>query len=280
MGRRHDELLGAAHHVLAVGVGLVELEHRELGVVLVRDALVAEVLAELVDLLEPADDEPLEVELGRNAQIKVAVERVVMRDERTGSGAAVERLQHRRLDLDKVGLVQRATDARDHAGAGDEPLACLGVGHQVEVALAMPDLDVLQAVMAIRERESTRREERPLCDLQTQLAATRAKRGALHADEVANRDGAHDLVRLLTHPLQLGKQLHATGDVLEIDERDAALATPAQHAAADAPGALARLLGFELLLSSAQRTNLIAIAEPMWQGREVHRVEPRRARSR
>jgi hypothetical protein len=44
--------------------------------VLVRDALVAEVLAELVDLLEAADDQPLEVELGRDAQVEVCVELV------------------------------------------------------------------------------------------------------------------------------------------------------------------------------------------------------------
>jgi hypothetical protein len=58
------EPLGAG---VVVAVGLVPLEHRELGVVLVRDALVAEVLAELVHALEPADDQPLQVQLGGDA---------------------------------------------------------------------------------------------------------------------------------------------------------------------------------------------------------------------
>ena len=70
------------HRVLVVGVRLVPLEHRELGLVLVRDALVAEVLADLVDLLETADDQALEVELGRDAQVEVGVELVRVRDER------------------------------------------------------------------------------------------------------------------------------------------------------------------------------------------------------
>ena len=78
-----------------VGVGLVGLEHRELGVVLVGDALVAEVLAELVDLLEPADDQPLQVQLGRDPQVQRAVERVVVGREGARERAAVERLQHR-----------------------------------------------------------------------------------------------------------------------------------------------------------------------------------------
>ena len=77
-----DERLDPLHRVAVVGVRLVPLEHRELGLVLVRDALVAEVLAELVDPLEPADDQPLEVELGRDPQVEVAVELVVVRDER------------------------------------------------------------------------------------------------------------------------------------------------------------------------------------------------------
>ena len=77
-----DELLDPLHRVVVVRVGLVPLDHRELGVVLVRDALVAEVLGELVDPLEPADDQPLEVQLGRDPQVEVAVELVRVRDER------------------------------------------------------------------------------------------------------------------------------------------------------------------------------------------------------
>src|SRR5918998_5719218 len=48
MGDLGDELLETGGGVLVVGVGLVPLEHGELGIVLGRDALVAEVLAELV----------------------------------------------------------------------------------------------------------------------------------------------------------------------------------------------------------------------------------------
>ena len=75
LGDLGDQPLEVVRGLLVVGVGLVPLEHRELGVVLVRDALVAEVLAELVDAVDAADDEPLEVELGRDPQVEVAVER-------------------------------------------------------------------------------------------------------------------------------------------------------------------------------------------------------------
>jgi phage terminase large subunit-like protein len=51
-----------------VGVGLVELQHGELGIVLRADALVAEVAVDLVDAVKAADDQPLQIKLRRDAQ--------------------------------------------------------------------------------------------------------------------------------------------------------------------------------------------------------------------
>ena len=90
---------------------------------LVRDALVAEVLAELVDALEPADDQALQVELGRDAQVEVGLELLRMRDEGMRERAAVARLQHRRLDLDEPFLVEVAADGRDDLRPQEEELA-------------------------------------------------------------------------------------------------------------------------------------------------------------
>ncbi len=97
-----EHRLDAHHRVLVVRVGLVPLEHRELGLVLVGDALVPEVLPDLVHALEPADNQALEIELGRDAQEEVGLELVGVRDERMREGAAVAWLQHRRLDLDEA----------------------------------------------------------------------------------------------------------------------------------------------------------------------------------
>ena len=81
-GAVRDELLGEIHVHRVVAVGLVGLEHRELGVVAGGDALVAEHARHLEHLVEAADDQPLEVQLGSDAQEQVDVERVVVRDER------------------------------------------------------------------------------------------------------------------------------------------------------------------------------------------------------
>ena len=109
---RDEELLDQEHHVGVVRVRLIPLEHRELGVVRAVDAFIAEVVSDLVDGIEAADDEPLEIQLVGNAQIQWYVERVVVRRERTRGGAAVERLQHRRLDFEKSARVEKGAQAR------------------------------------------------------------------------------------------------------------------------------------------------------------------------
>ena len=108
-----DEALDPLHRVPVVGVCLVPLELRELGLVLVGDALVPEVLAELVDLVEAADDEALEVQLVGDPEEVVLVEVVVVGDERLGEPASVARLEDRRLDLDEALRVEPASGLRD-----------------------------------------------------------------------------------------------------------------------------------------------------------------------
>src|SRR4051812_2729826 len=80
-GDELDELFREVHQVVVVGVGLIELEHGELGVVPGADAFVAEVTVDLVDAVEATDDEALKVELGRDAEEEVEVELVVVGDE-------------------------------------------------------------------------------------------------------------------------------------------------------------------------------------------------------
>ena len=143
------------------------------GLCLKLDALVAEVLADLVDAVDAADDAALEVQLGGDAQVEVAVELVVVGDERARQGAAVERLQHRRLDLDEAALVEEAADGGDDARPLDEHLADLVVGDEVEVAAAVARLDVGEPVELLGQRAQRLGEQ-----LEARRRAARARRGA------------------------------------------------------------------------------------------------------
>ncbi len=156
-----DELLQPLGRIVVVGVRLVPLDHRELGVVLERDAFVPEVLAELVDALDPADDEPLQVELRRDPQVQVAVEVVVVRNEGPRQRAAVDRLEDGRLDLDEPLAVKPAPRFGDHLGARDEAVANLRVCDQVLLAVAIAEIGVLQARPLVGRRAQALGEQGP-----------------------------------------------------------------------------------------------------------------------
>ncbi len=235
-----DELLDPLHRVPVVGVGLVPLEHRELGLVLVGDALVAKVLAELVDALEPADDEALEVELGRDAQVEVGVELVRVRDERPGERAAVTGLKDGGLDLDEAAFVEPAADGRDEPRAQDEVPPGLLVDGEVEVAPAVAGLDVCQPVVDVGQRAVDLRERDELVDGERGLAPFRTSRSAHRADDVPEID--------VDRPAAIlgAQQLDPTGAVDEIEERQLAVTAPGEDAPGDAPaqvGLLTRARG-------------------------------------
>ncbi|GIX65003.1 uncharacterized protein BcabD6B2_44380 [Babesia caballi] len=130
--------------VVVVGVRPVELAARELGVVGHVDAFVAEALADLKHLLEAADDDHLERELGGHAQKEVNVEVIVVGNEGAGGGAAALNVQGRRLDLNEVPAGEEPPREGDDPRTHVHHLERFLVHDEVQVALAEPDLGVLE----------------------------------------------------------------------------------------------------------------------------------------
>ena len=155
------------------------------GLCRVRHALVAEDAADLEHPLHAADDQPLEVQLERDAQVEVEVERVVVGDERPGVGAAGLDVQHRRLDLDEAALVQRAAEAGDHRVADLEGAPRLVVDDQVGVALTEAGVGVGEPVPLVGQRPDGLGQQFDLLDLHRQLALAGGHDGAVDADPVA-----------------------------------------------------------------------------------------------
>ena len=113
-GDGDDEVLREGHQVVVVGVGLVELEHGELGVVGAVDAFVAEVAIDLVDAIEAADDEALEVQLGCDAEGELHVFGVVVGGEGARGGSAGDGVEHGGFDFEvAVGVEEVADGAED-----------------------------------------------------------------------------------------------------------------------------------------------------------------------
>ena len=224
---------------MVVGVGLVELERRELGIVPGRDPLVAEAPADLEHLVETADDQSLEVQLGRHPEIEVDVQRVVMRDEGSGRGPPGDRMEDGRLDLDEPLGPQPLAHGLDHVAPQGEQLAGPFVGPQVDLALAVAGLDIGHAVPLVAEVATGLGQQLPFGHLDRELPALGAHHLTAGPDPVAQVE-ADELVEPLRHRGQR-EQLHRARGVTQLGEGQLAL-RPRQHEPPGHRDRLARLL--------------------------------------
>ena len=110
-------------------------------------ALVAEVLADLIDALKAAHDEPLEIEFGGDAHIHVLIQRIEMGDERTRTGTSGDGLQGRGFHLSVSGFVENTAHGADDGGPLDEGILYAFVDDEVDIALAVAQLRILKLVV-------------------------------------------------------------------------------------------------------------------------------------
>ena len=148
-------------------------------------ALVAKAAADLEDLVEATDDQSLQVQLGRDPQIEVGIEGVVMRDERARRGTAGDRMEDRRLHLDEALRPQPLPHALDHIAAQHQQLATAVVGPQIDLALAVAGLDIGHAAPLVAERAARGGQEHPLGHLHRELAPLGTDHLALGPDPIA-----------------------------------------------------------------------------------------------
>ena len=172
--------------------------------------------------------------------------------ERPRQRAAVERLEHRRLDLEEAALVEEAADRRDQPAAQDEQLAGLLVGEQVELAVPVARLDVGEPVVLVGRRPQRLREQLPRVDAQRQLAAAGAERRALDADQVAEVEVDQRLVGVAEHVLAR-VELDPAGAVDEVEERGLAVAAPRAQPPGEPHGVIGLLAGLERRRSARAR---------------------------
>ena len=155
---------------------------------------------------------------------------------------------------------------------GDDTRAqeCVGarllVREQVEVALPVASLDVLEPVVRVGQRPPDLRKQLELGHGQRRLAAPRASGNARRPDHVAevevDRPGL----------LLAAKQLEPARAVDEVEEDELPHVAPRKHAPRDAALLPALLAGLELLGLGAHARDLDAVRKPLRQGRHGARV--------
>ncbi len=152
-----------------------------------------------------------------------------MRHEGAGRGAAVERLEDRRLHLEEAPLVEEPTQVRDRSGADLEDPADLGMHREVRVALPVALLRIGErgvgrgavvphVALAAGERPERLGEQLERLHPDGDLAHLGAEQPSPHPDVIVEVEQLHQLVAL-TQRVPPEVDLDAPGDVLEMGER-------------------------------------------------------------
>ncbi len=186
------ELRGVANqrlgeiHLVAVGPpGGVELHHGELGVVPRAQAFVAEIAVDLEHPLEAAHQQALEVKLGRDAQIHLLIERVVVRDERFGRSTSGNGVQHGRLNLHETRCQHFVAQRRDGLAAQREAFARFWCDDEIDITLAVARFHVFEAVKLVGQGAQRLDQQSHLLGPNGQLAGARFEQHAVATDPVA-----------------------------------------------------------------------------------------------
>ena len=139
-------LLHKLHHPDIVLVGDIYLHTGKLRIVGLVHTLVAEVLRELVNARESTHNQPLQIELVGNAQVKRDVESIVMGNERTGCCASRDALKDRSLHLKASGLVEVLAHCRDNLCPLHEYILNLRIDNKVNIPLTVTKLRVCKGI--------------------------------------------------------------------------------------------------------------------------------------
>ena len=234
---------------MIVRIGLVELQHRELGVVLRADALVAEVAVDLVDPIQPADDQSLEIKLRRDAQKQIHIQRVVVGRERPRGRTAGYLLHHRGFHFEISAVVEELPQRLERLGTLDEDFSGFEVGEQIHITLAVAQLHIGEAVKLLREREHGFGEKGQAFHVYRQFSRSGAEEVAGGADVVAEVEQLVKRKALLAHRVEADVDLQPLASLLKGREAGLALCADGHDAAGDRDGGAVGLEVFRLRLA-------------------------------
>ena len=233
-GGRHDQVLGKVHPVAEVGEGAVRLERGELRAVPGVDPFVTEVAGYFEHSLVASDHQPLEVELRRDAQAELGVQRVGVGEERTGQGPSCLRLQDGGLDLHEALRLKPVPQDGQRPEADVEDAPAFLVGQQVNLPLAVPGLSVAQAVPLVGQRPERLGQDLQAAHVDRELASPAGDHLAGGSHPVAQVDERLDGGRVGRKVVGPEHQLNGPAGVLDGGEAQFAVAPQGGHPPGDA----------------------------------------------
>ena len=196
-------------------------------------ALVAEDTAYLVNTVQAADNEPLEVQLGFDTQVHIHIQRIVVGDKGSGGGTDLQRHQNGGIHLQKALAVQIAADLAEDAAALDKGLAHLRIDDQIHIALTVAGIGIPQAVEFFRQRQQRLGKQPNMGGMHRDLALLGAEHRPLDAQDITDIPLFEIGVVLFADVVPADIYLQAAGGILQIQKAGLAHHAAAHHAAGD-----------------------------------------------
>ncbi len=121
-----EQLLRDFHHPVIILIRRVPFQDSEFGVVRSVHSFIAEIAAEFVYPVETANDQPFQVQLIGNAQVKRHIERIVVCYKQGRAVVSARNgLQYRRVHFQRALLIEEIAHGVDHFCALQEGIASL-----------------------------------------------------------------------------------------------------------------------------------------------------------
>ena len=196
-------------------------------------AFIPEVAIDLIDAIQSADHQPLEIQLRRDAQKEIGVERIVMRLERPRRRAAGDRLHHRRLHFEIAARIEELANRLQHLRAFHEDFAALEIGKEIDIPLAVAQLDIGQPMILLRQRKHGLGQKGQRLDMDRQLSCPGAEEVAGNANVVAHVEQLVERISLLADSILANIDLQPLALLLERRKSRFALGADSHDASGD-----------------------------------------------
>ncbi len=184
-----------------------------------RDPFVAEVAVDFKHAFKTANHQTFQIQFRRDAQVHIQIQRVVMGDERTGGRPAWDHLHHRGFDFHKATSHHELAHGGEDLRTDTERMTRLFVGDQIQIALAIANFLILQAVEFIRQRAQGFGQQAQLGAVDREFAGLRFEQLAAGGDDIAEVPFLKlFVVDAFRQVIARHVQLNAAADVLEGDE--------------------------------------------------------------
>jgi hypothetical protein len=262
-----DEIFGNIHHIGVIGICLIKLKHGKLGIMLSGYAFISVHTAKLIDFLQPAYDQTLQMKFQSNPHIKIHIKGIMVRNERPCTCSSGNGMQRRSLDFNVTSRIKEFPHCLEHSCALQKHPAHVRINYKVEIAVPIAKVNINQAMPLLRQGTKGFAKKSEFVYLNAYFSSSGAEHLTYYTYDVPDIQGCKKLVGSLTQGINFGINLDTPGKIQDI--RESCLAVTAHcHQSACYPHDTSVKIGKIIY-------NFLTEMRPLKSGSErIHTVSP------